>query len=102
MRHPRGAPTLLMRCLLTGHPDGGPLLHSLGAAGGPTVTILASSTLPPMCIGVMPPVGAGLVAEESKVTPNSEDLPSGCTACWYSVAGQPLGNGGGWWMGGAI
>ena len=49
-----------------------------------------------------PPVGAGLVAEESKVTPNPEDLRGGCAACWYSVAGRPLGNRGGWQMGGAI
>ena len=46
-------------------------------------------------------MGAGLVVEESKVTPNPEDLPSGYTACWYSVAGRPLGNGCGWQMGGA-
>ena len=58
MRHPRGAPTLLMRCLLTGRPDGGPLPHSLEVAGGLTVTILASSNLPSMCIGILTTCGS--------------------------------------------
>ena len=47
------------------------------------------------------PVGAGLVAEESKVTLDPEVLLSGCTTCWYGVAGRPRGNGGGWCMSGA-
>ena len=41
--------THLMRHLLTGHPDRGPLSHSLGMA----VIISASSTLPPAYIGIL-------------------------------------------------
>ena len=48
------------------------------------------------------PVGAGLVAEESKVTLDPEVLLGSCTTCWYGVAGQPQGSGGGWQMAGAI
>ena len=49
MRHPSWASTLLVRHLLTGHLDGGPLSHFLGMA----VIVSALSTLPPVYIGIL-------------------------------------------------
>ena len=77
-------------------------MRSLGVAGGLTVTISASSNLPPMCISIMTACGSRFGGRGVKGDSQPLDLPSGCTACWYGVAGWPPGNGGGWWMGGAI
>ena len=49
-RCPRGVLTPLAWHLLTGHPNGGPLMHSPGRPG---VIISASVSLPPMSIGVL-------------------------------------------------
>ena len=58
VRCPRGVLTYLMRCLLTGHPDRGPLSRSLGIIGRLAVIISALSTLPPMYIGVLTTCGS--------------------------------------------
>ena len=50
---PRGALTHLAWCLLTGRPNGGPLLHSPGVTGRLGVIILALSSLSPMTIGIL-------------------------------------------------
>ena len=86
-------PTLLPRHLLTGRLDRGPILHSLG---------MALSTLPPAFIGISTACGCRFGGRGVKGDPQSRRLTSGCAACWYGVAGRPLGNRGGWWMGGAI
>ena len=61
-RHPRGVPTHLTRCLLTGHPDGGPLSRSPGVTGRLAVMDSASSILPPMPIGVLTAGGSWFVS----------------------------------------
>ena len=53
MRHPSGASTLLLRHLVTGLPDGGPLPSSPGAAGRLTVIVSASANLSPTYISVL-------------------------------------------------
>ena len=54
--------------------------------------------LPWSCELALPP-GAVLSAEGSEATPLPVDFFGSCTACWYSVAGQP---GSGWWRGSII
>ena len=39
-----------------------------------------------------PPAGAVLSMEGLEVTSLPVDLPGGCTACWYAVAGHPSGD----------
>ena len=102
MRHPGGAPILLLRHPVTGLPDRAPLPPSPGAAGRLMVIVSTSGNLSLVYINVLTASGTGLVAEESKVTLNPEVLLSGCTTCWYGVAGQPWESGGGWRMAGAI
>ena len=60
MRHPSGASTLLLRCQVTDLPDGGPLLSSPGAAGSPTVIVLASANLSPTFLSVPTASGSRL------------------------------------------
>ena len=60
MRRPSGASTLLSRHPVTGLPDGGPLPSSPGAAGRPTVIVLASANLSPAYINVPTASGSRL------------------------------------------
>ena len=70
VRHPRGVPTHLTRCLLTDRPDRGPLLHSPGATGRPAVIVSASNTLPSVHISVLTTsgnrFGGGVVKGDSQ------------------------------------
>ena len=59
-RHPGGAPTLLLRHLVTGLPDGGPLPSSPGVAGRPTVTVSTLGNLSPAYINVLTAGGSRL------------------------------------------
>ena len=60
MRHPSGAPTLLSRLLVTGLPDGAPLLSSPGAAGRLTVIVSASGNLSPAYVNILTVCGGRL------------------------------------------
>ena len=66
VRCPRGVPTHLTRCLLTGRPDRGPLSCSPGVTGRLAVINSASSTLPPMPISILTTSGSQFVSRGVK------------------------------------
>ena len=77
MRCPGGVLTHLARCLLTGLPDGGPILRSSGVTGRSAVIIPTLSTLSPMAFSILTASGSSFVGRGVE-----SDSHPGRLACW--------------------